>query len=171
MGELNRPDSATAKAREKANFALVVDHVRSGLNVGSFFRTADGFGAREIIIVGLSPVPPNREVLKTALGATESVNWRYFEDAGQAVDYLKSSGYKVLAIEQTTASVMLNKVTPLPGEIYALVFGNEVDGVSGEFLAHADGCIEIPQAGMKHSLNVAVCAGIVSWHFCQSQLT
>lgn len=143
---------------------VVADNIRSGQNVGSLFRSADAFGSLGIYLVGLTPVPPNKEILKTALGATESVKWQQFADVTSLVAFLKSEGIQIVVVEQTTVSIPLNSFNPLQGQRYALVFGNEVDGVSDEFIKNADLCIEIPQIGTKHSLNVSVCAGIVMWH-------
>lgn len=165
MDELNRPSVEEFSHHAKGNFLIVADHIRSGQNVGSLFRTADAFAAREIQLSGLSPVPPNKEILKSALGATESVSWTHFEQNEELIRHLKKEGYRIVVIEQTTASVSLERFTPLRDEKYAIVFGNEVDGVSDDFIKNADLCIEIPQIGTKHSLNVSVCAGIVMWHF------
>ncbi len=165
LNELNRPNVEEFSRQPKGNFLIVADNVRSGQNVGSLFRTADAFAAEQVCIVGLTPLPPNKEILKSALGATESVKWESYSSIEQLIGWLRTGGYKIIVIEQTSASVSLETFHPLADEKYAIVFGNEVDGVSAEFIQNADLCIEIPQIGTKHSLNVSVCAGIVMWHF------
>jgi tRNA G18 (ribose-2'-O)-methylase SpoU len=142
---------------------VVVDNVRSLHNVGSFFRTCDAFGAAEHLLSGITAVPPHPEIHKTALGAEDSVSWRFFRRTDEAVDELKAGGYTVLAIEQAEGSVSLEEFRPEADTKYALILGNEVDGVADEVLACCDGAIEIPQAGSKHSLNVSVAAGVVLW--------
>lgn len=162
LGRLSVPDF---KSREKYPLTLVLDEVRSGLNVGSIFRTADAFALEQVILCGITAQPPHREILKTALGSTESVMWRYFEETTQAVQWLKQEGYLVLAVEQTTQKLWLQEFQPLPDQRYAFIMGNEVEGVSESVLPLCDGALEIPQFGTKHSLNVAVAAGIVAWEF------
>jgi tRNA G18 (ribose-2'-O)-methylase SpoU len=134
-------------------------------NIGSIFRTGDGFAIDKICLCGISAQPPHREIEKTALGATQSVDWSYYEDVVSAVEQLKLDGYIIIAIEQAENSTMLNEFTPAENQRYALVFGNEVNGVSDEVMRIADGCIEIPQFGTKHSFNIVVSAGIVLWDF------
>lgn len=168
---LNRPSVDEFLSRNKSGFELVADNIRSGQNIGSFFRNSDAFGFDNINLTGISPTPPNKEVLKTALGATETVNWTYWENNTDLIELLKSTDTKIVVIEQTTHSIPLQQFTPKEGEKYALIFGNEVDGVSDEYIKNADLCIEIPQVGTKHSLNVSVCAGIVMWHFFLHKLT
>lgn len=163
--ELNRPDLESFRRQDKIPVVFVLDNVRSALNVGSAFRTADGFGIAQVVLCGISAQPPHREILKTALGATDSVSWVYFQETRDALSALKKDGYRIFAIEQTTGSVPLQDFIIAPDEKYALVFGNEVTGVGEAVIALADGCIEIPQSGTKHSLNIAVCAGIVGWEF------
>lgn len=165
LKQLNRPDLDEYTGMKKLDYLVVADNIRSGQNVGSIFRTADAFAAEKICLVGLSPVPPNKEILKSALGATESVKWEHHQDINTLITQLKSENIRIVAIEQTTASVSLESFSPSAHEKYALVLGNEVDGVSEAFLKHADIILEIPQIGTKHSLNVSVCAGIVMWHF------
>lgn len=165
LEELNRPSVAEFKEQQKLPVVVVLDNVRSMHNIGSIFRTSDAFAVEQICLCGISAQPPHREIEKTALGATQSVNWNYYSDVDQAVTQLKNDGYKVIAIEQAENSTMLNEFTPLSGEKYALVFGNEVNGVSDEVMDKADGCIEIPQFGTKHSFNIVVSAGIVLWDF------
>jgi len=163
LEELGRISVSEFKAIDKLPVTIVLDNVRSLHNVGSAFRTADAFRIEKIFLTGITGVPPHREIHKTALGATESVSWEYAEQVGQAVQGLKDRGYTIVVIEQTTESVPLNNFTPDPAQKYALVFGNEVNGVSDEAIAQADMALEIPQAGTKHSLNISVCVGIVAW--------
>jgi len=165
MENLGRMSVADFKTRPKLPLVLVLDSVRSGLNVGSIFRTADAFALEKILLCGITAQPPHREILKTALGSTDSVDWVYFHTVVDAVQHLKNEGYKVLAIEQTTDKTWLQEFSPQHEERYAFVLGNEVEGVSAQVLALCDGALEIPQFGTKHSLNVAVAAGIVAWEF------
>ena len=161
--ELNRKSAEEARSAGKSPFIIVLDNVRSGGNVGSVFRTADAFLTRAVYLCGITATPPNREVLKTALGATESVAWKYFSDVSAAVSELKAEGYRIIAVEQAEGSVDLRVMTVKEGEKYAFVFGHEVNGVSQSVLDVCDMCIEIPQFGMKHSFNISVSAGIVLW--------
>ncbi len=163
MAALNRLSLDDFRTADKLPFVLVLDNVRSGANVGSIFRTADAFLLEKILLCGITAQPPHREILKTALGSTESVVWEYFSTTETAVLQLKTAGYQVMAVEQTTAGIWLQQFKPTPGSKYAFVLGNEVDGVVPTALALCDGVIEIPQFGTKHSLNVAVAAGIVIW--------
>lgn len=165
MAALGRLSPADFKSRPKLPLTLVLDSVRSGLNVGSIFRTADAFALERILLCGITAQPPHREILKTALGSTDSVDWAYFPDATEAVRTLKNEDYTVLAIEQATEKIWLQDFSPEKEKRYAFVLGNEVDGVAAETLALCDGALEIPQFGTKHSLNVAVAAGIVVWEF------
>lgn len=165
LDELNRIDVDGFKEQEKLPVVVVLDNVRSMHNVGSVFRTADGFSIEKVILCGITAQPPHREIEKTALGATQSVDWLHFEDTLVAIESLRSEGYLIIAIEQAENSVMLNTFTPKPGEKYALIFGNEVNGVSDEAMAVIDTCIEIPQFGTKHSFNIVISAGIVLWDF------
>jgi 23S rRNA (guanosine2251-2'-O)-methyltransferase len=167
LQQLNRLTIDEFKKTDKNPIILVADNIRSGQNVGSLFRTADSFGLAAVFLAGISPLPPNKEVLKTALGATESVDWQYFTNHAQLLAYLKANGYLIVCVEQTTQSMSLASFVPDSALKYALILGNEVDGVSDEMIKNADLCIEIPQVGTKHSLNVSVCAGIVTWHFYQ----
>lgn len=167
MHELGRKTVAEFKAANKTPLVLVLDNVRSMHNVGSVFRTADAFLLQGIVLCGYTPVPPHRDIQKTALGATETVDWQYAPTTMEAVLALKEEGYTVMAIEQAAQSVMLHDFQPLSTPL-ALVFGNEVSGVDAEVMKVADGCIEIPQLGMKHSLNISVSTGIVIWDlFCK----
>lgn len=163
MPELNRLSPEAFQSAEKLPVVLVLDNVRSGLNVGSVFRTADAFAVERVILCGITAQPPHREILKTALGSTESVLWSYAGDTQDAVQALRASGYLVYAVEQTNRKVWLQVFQPEAGKRYAFVFGNEVDGVGDAVLQRCDGAVEIPQFGTKHSLNIAVAAGIVVW--------
>jgi len=167
MEDLGRMSVADFKEAHKKPIILVMDQIRSMHNVGSVFRTADAFLIGGICLCGFTPQPPHRDIHKTALGATESVDWVYYETTVEAVNSLKQKGFKVFAIEQTHGSVSLDQLDAfLPNKketSLAFVFGNEVEGVSEEVLALCDGAIEIPQYGMKHSLNISVAAAIVLW--------
>lgn len=166
LEELDRVSIDEYKSAAKIPVVAVLDNIRSAMNVGSVFRTADAFAIEKIIICGISATPPNREITKTAIGATESVVWEYIENVSDAVAQLKNDGYTIAGIEQTDASVLLTDYT-FNTEKIAVVFGNEVDGVSDEVINELDVCIEIPQFGTKHSLNVSVCAGIVLWELAK----
>ena len=163
LQELNRPDIATFKAQPKAPLALVLDNIRSGLNVGSAFRTADAFALEQVYLCGITARPPHREILKTAIGATDSVEWAHHATTLTAVKELKDKGFTVLAVEQADERTWLQDFEWSPGQKVALVFGNEVEGVSDEVMEVVDGCLEVPQFGTKHSLNIAVCVGVVCW--------
>jgi 23S rRNA (guanosine2251-2'-O)-methyltransferase len=163
LQELNRPDIDTFKAQPKAPVALVLDNIRSGLNVGAAFRTADAFALEHIHLCGITACPPHREILKTAIGATESVSWSYQEDTVAAITKLKGQGYTVLAVEQADERTWLQEFRWPESQKVALVFGNEVEGVSDAAMEQVDGCLEVPQYGTKHSLNIAVCVGVVCW--------
>ncbi len=165
MDELGRVSVDAFKLQEKLGVTLILDNVRSLHNVGSVFRTADGFAAEGIVLCGITGTPPHREIEKTALGATSSVTWSYEKDILSAIRQLKDSGYRVIALEQAEGSTPLHEFQPTPGEKYALILGNEVNGVSAEAMECVDDCIEIPQFGTKHSFNVVVSAGIVLWDF------
>lgn len=165
LEELGRASVEEFKQQQKLPVTVVLDNVRSMHNVGSIFRTSDGFAVDEVILCGITSQPPHREIEKTALGATQSVNWRYFSEVATAVADLQEKGYKIIAIEQAERSIMLHKFVPVKGEKYALIFGNEVNGVSDEVMQSIDVCIEIPQFGTKHSFNIVVSAGIVLWDF------
>ena len=166
LEELDRVSIDEYKSAAKIPVVAVLDNIRSAMNVGSVFRTADAFAIEKIIICGISATPPNREITKTAIGATESVVWEYIENVSDAVSSLKNDGYTIAGIEQTDASVLLTDYT-FNTEKIAVVFGNEVDGVSDEVINKLDVCLEIPQFGTKHSLNVSVCAGIVLWELAK----
>ncbi len=161
VSELQRLSIAEFKQQPKIPIVLVLDSVRSALNVGSAFRTADAFLVEKIYLCGITAQPPNKEITKTALGATESVEWVYESDVAAALHRLKQQGYMIAAVEQAEGSVALQDFK-MPEKV-ALIFGNEVAGVSEAAMAMADASIEIPQLGTKHSLNIAVCVGIVVW--------
>ena len=163
MEALNRLSPDAFSTAQKLPLVLVLDNVRSGMNVGSVFRTADAFALEKIVLCGITAVPPHREILKTALGSTETVPWEHNPQTLQAVKQLKAQGYQVYAVEQTSDKTWLHDFDPKPGEKYALVLGNEVDGVANTVLHACDGAVEIPQFGTKHSLNIAVAAGIAVW--------
>ena len=163
MDELNRKSVDEVKESEKNPVVAVLENVRSAYNVGSVFRTADAFLIESIFITGYTAVPPHKEIKKTALGAEDSVDWKYFKTTKEAVEYLKKNEYKVYAVEQVTNSILLQNIDELPVDKIAFIFGNEVTGVDHEILSLCDGCVEIPQFGMKHSLNISVAAGIVLW--------
>jgi tRNA G18 (ribose-2'-O)-methylase SpoU len=170
MDELGRKTVEEFKAADKTPVVLVLDNIRSMHNVGSVFRTADAFLLQGIILCGYTPVPPHRDINKTALGATETVEWQYFSTTMEAVKALKDAGYQVMAIEQAENSSMLDRFMPPETQPLALVFGNEVSGVDAEVMKAVDGCIEIPQLGMKHSLNISVSTGIVVWDIFAKRL-
>ena len=169
MDELGRKSLTEFKAAEKQPIVVILDNIRSMHNVGSVFRTADGFLLEGIILCGFTPQPPHRDIQKTALGATESVDWWYVQNTLDAVNDFKSKGYKVYAVEQAQGSISLEKFSGMNNAPLALVFGNEVEGVAAEVIATCDGCIEIPQEGMKHSFNISVAAGIVLWEMVRTK--
>jgi 23S rRNA (guanosine2251-2'-O)-methyltransferase len=168
--ELNRLSADEFRAREKFPIIIVLDNVRSGLNVGSIFRSADAFNIEKIICCGITPTPPNREVLKSALGSTETVEWDYDESTYIAVQRLRAEGVSCFSLEQAENSVLLHEFSPATDARYAFVLGNEVDGVDQEVINASDGALEIAQYGTKHSLNVAVCGGVLM-HFVVSKLS
>ncbi len=168
LDELNRASIAEFKAMEKFPVAVVLDNVRSMHNIGSIFRTADGFAVEQICLCGITAQPPHREIEKTALGATQSIAWKYYETTPDAVNELRKEGYVIIAIEQAENSTMLHEFKPVADKKYALIFGNEVNGVSDDVMTNIDACIEIPQFGTKHSFNIVVSAGIVLWDFYRS---
>lgn len=162
--ELNRLSIENFKLSAKSDVYIILDNLRSGNNIGSIFRTSDAFKVKKIFISGSSAIPPNKEILKTALGATETIEWEYQESPLEIVDFLKTMDVKIYAIEQVSNSIPLNQFSIRTNEPIALIFGNEVEGVNQELIDACHGCIEIPQFGTKHSLNVAVSSGIVLWH-------
>ena len=161
MDELNRISKEDFEQAEKLPIIIVLDNIRSLSNVGAFFRTADAFRLKELLLCGITACPPHREIHKTALGADETVKWRYFETTEAACQALKAENYKVFAVEQVEGSLALQDFEFEPHTAYLL--GNEVEGVSEEALSYCDGAIELPQEGTKHSINVSVCAGIIMW--------
>lgn len=163
LKELNRLSIPEFKEREKTPIVLVLDNVRSALNVGSAFRTADAFALEKIYLGGITARPPHREILKTAIGATESVDWEYQESVLDLACRLKAEGYRLVAVEQAEGSVTLQDFAPPTGKKLALIFGNEVTGVTDEVMEIVDACVEVPQFGTKHSLNISVCIGVVVW--------
>ncbi len=163
--ELGRPTIEEYAEREKLPIVVVLDNVRSAQNVGSFFRTADAFGIEQIALAGITSTPPNREIHKTALGAELSVAWSYYPTTLECVQKLREEGYKIIAIEQIEGATMLDEFRAASDTKYALVFGNEVEGVDQAIADIVDGAIEIPQVGTKHSLNVSVSAGVLMWEF------
>ena len=162
---MNRISPEEFKQSDKTPLVVVLDNVRSLHNVGSVFRTGDAFLIEAVYLCGITSTPPQAEIHKTALGAEDSVNWKYFEDTHNALNELKAAGYSVFAIEQAEGSTMLPDFNTQSGIKYAVVLGNEVKGVQQSVVDACDGCIEIPQFGTKHSLNVSVTAGIVIWEF------
>ncbi|MCX2483672.1 RNA methyltransferase [Pedobacter sp. MR2016-24] len=165
LDELNRVGVEEFKTQDKLPVVVILDNVRSMHNVGSAFRTGDGFAIEKMILCGITATPPHREIEKTALGATQSVDWLHYDDTMDAINELKANGYEIIAIEQAAGSIMLNTFKPDTTKKYALIFGNEVNGVSDEVMAVIDKCIEIPQFGTKHSFNIVISAGIVLWDF------
>lgn len=170
MDELGRKSVEEFKQAEKTPVIAVLDNIRSMHNVGSVFRTADAFLIEGIFLCGYTPQPPHRDINKTALGAAQTVDWIFFPSALEAVLKLKVKGYKVYAIEQAEGSISLEKFVWDGHVKIAFVFGNEVEGVSDEVLEAVDGSIEIPQSGMKHSLNISVAAGIVLWEMVRTMI-
>jgi 23S rRNA (guanosine2251-2'-O)-methyltransferase len=161
--ELNRKSIEEFKKTSKLPFVVVLDNIRSLNNIGSVFRTSDAFLIQSIYLCGITACPPNKEIHKTALGATESVNWKYFEQTKDAITELKNNGFTIVAIEQAEGSISLENFKIKKGQKYAFVFGHEVKGVQQEIVDSSDFCVEIPQFGTKHSLNISVSAGVVLW--------
>lgn len=166
--ELGRVTAEEYRKLPDSGIEIILDNIRSAHNVGSVFRSADSFKADKVWICGICATPPSAEIHKSALGAEFSVEWGYEKDTLSLVKRLKEEGYTVLSVEQTVNSVMLDKFKPETGRKYALVFGNEVDGVQQEVVDASDGVLEIPQYGTKHSLNISVSAGIVLWHIASA---
>ena len=162
--ELGRVSADEYKELPDSGLVVVLDNVRSAHNVGSAFRTSDSFKIDKVWLCGICATPPSAEIHKSALGAEDSVAWEHVDDTMEAVTRLKEAGYTVVCAEQTVGSVMLDKFKPEPGGRYAVVFGNEVSGVRQDVVDAADFCLEIPQFGTKHSLNVSVSVGVVLWH-------
>lgn len=170
MDELNRKSVDEFKQSDKTPVVAVLENIRSAYNVGSVFRTADAFLLEAIFITGYTCIPPHKEIKKTALGAEESVAWKHFPNAGEAILALREAGFKIFAVEQALNSLPLQELDFKPDEKIAVIFGNEVTGVEQETILQCDGCIEIPQLGMKHSLNIATAAGVVLWEFVRKRI-
>jgi tRNA G18 (ribose-2'-O)-methylase SpoU len=168
--EMQRLSVDEFKQAEKLPLIVVLDDVRSMYNVGSVFRTGDAFRIEAVYLCGITSTPPSTEIHKTALGAEDSVNWKYFPTAMEALQELKAEGYEVYAVEQAHGSTKLQDFAPLPNKKYAVTLGNEVKGVHQDVVDASDGCLEIPQFGTKHSMNVSVTAGIIIWHFVKALL-
>lgn len=166
--EMQRLTVEQFREATKLPLVVVLDDVRSMYNVGSVFRTSDAFRVEAVCLCGITSTPPSTEIHKTALGAEDSVSWRYFPSALEAVKSLKAEGYEVYSVEQVHGSTMLQHFSPASDKKYAIVLGNEVKGVHQEVVDASDGCLEIPQFGTKHSMNVSVTAGIVIWHIAQA---
>lgn len=167
MLDLHRLSVDEFKNIQKTSLVIILDNVRSALNVGSAFRTGDAFLVEKIILCGITATPPHKEILKTAIGATESVDWQHYEKTEDAVAYYKKEGYKIAAVEQAKGSTMLQNVELSKGEKLVIIFGNEVKGVEQSVMNMVDMCIEIPQFGTKHSFNISVSMGIVLWGLVQ----
>ncbi|MDE6417466.1 MAG: RNA methyltransferase [Duncaniella sp.] len=163
--DLNRADVAQFRRSPKMRLTVVLDNVRSLNNIGAIFRTCDAFAVEKLMLCGISATPPSPEIHKTALGAEDSVEWEYFDSTAACVDRLQREGYTVCCLEQVKGSIMLGDFTPQPGRRYALILGHEVEGVDQAIVDQCDVCLEIPQRGTKHSLNVSVSGGIAIWHF------
>jgi tRNA G18 (ribose-2'-O)-methylase SpoU len=161
--ELNRLSPEDFRKAEKSPFSIILDNIRSLNNIGSVFRTADAFLVEKIYLCGITATPPHKDIHKTALGSTESVEWEYFKNTIDAVRILKKKRYKIVAVEQTTGSISLEDFRIDPGKKYAFIFGHEVSGVDQSVVDECDSCLDIPQYGTKHSLNISVSAGVVLW--------
>jgi len=167
LWELERVSEEQFKEQRKFPLIVVLDDLRSLNNIGSFFRTADAFNVEKVYLCGITATPPHRDIQRTALGATETVEWEYRRSIGEVIAELKKKGIAVCSIEQAEKTVFLQQINQLPEERFALVFGNEVDGVNQEVIDQSNYIIEVPQFGTKHSLNVSVCAGVVLWEFAK----
>ena len=168
--DLNRDTTEEFRAKKKFPIAVVLDNIRSLNNIGSIFRSSDAFCVDRIALCGITATPPSVEIHKTALGAENSVNWTYYQTTAEALEALRADGFTLCAIEQCAGSISLEKFTVAPDRRYAIVLGHEVYGVDQTIVDTCDHCIEIPQFGTKHSLNVAVTAGILLWHFASAQI-
>jgi len=171
MKELGRKTVEEFKVAEKIPIIVVLENIRSAYNVGSLFRTADAFLLKSIYICGYTAFPPHKEIKKTALGAEETVEWKYFKLIKDAIEELRNENFKIYAVEQTENSLMLQSTNFQPAEKLAVIFGNEVTGVEQSTIELTDGCIEIPQLGMKHSLNIATAAGVVLWELVRTRMS
>jgi 23S rRNA (guanosine2251-2'-O)-methyltransferase len=170
MDELGRKSVEEFIQSEKLPVIAVLENIRSAYNVGSVFRTADAFLLEAIYITGYTCIPPHKEIKKTALGAEDTVTWKHFANASLAIEDLKQQGYKVYAVEQAEKSIALQNLKHQPGEKIAFIFGNEVTGVEQTTIQQCAGCVEIPQLGMKHSLNIATAAGVVLWEVVRKMI-
>ena len=171
LWELQRVSEEDFKQQQKNPIVVVLDDIRSLNNIGSFFRTADAFNISKIYLCGITACPPNKDIHKTALGATETITWEYRTSTLEVCEELKKEGFTLCSIEQTEKTTFLQNIYELSGDNFALVFGNEVNGVNQEVVNASDYVIEIPQFGTKHSLNVSVCAGVVMWEFCKKYIS
>lgn len=171
LWELERVDEDTFRNQSKFPLYVVLNDIRSLSNIGAFFRTGDAFNVEKVYLCGITATPPHREIHKTALGATETVSWEHRSSIDELIKELKEKGIKICSIEQAEKTTLLQEVAGLPEVAYALVFGNEVDGVDQSVIDASDYIIEIPQFGTKHSLNVSVCAGIVLWEFAKRSIS
>lgn len=170
LEELGRVGIEDFKSIDKIPIVVVLDNIRSAMNVGSFFRTSDAFKIEKLILCGITATPPHKEILKTAIGASSSVEWTHISEAEVALGELRKLNYQIIGVEQTDVSQDMSSYVVDTSKKYALVFGNEVKGISDPALPFLDTAIEIPQFGTKHSLNVSVCGGIVMWHFVEKFL-
>jgi tRNA G18 (ribose-2'-O)-methylase SpoU len=171
LWELDRVDEQTFKHQEKFPLIILLNDIRSLSNIGSFFRTADAFNVEKIYLCGITAQPPHREIQKTALGSTDTIDWEYRASIIDVVLELKQNNIEICSIEQTQQTTLLQDVGTLKGNKFALVFGNEVNGVDQNIIDLSDSVIEIPQFGTKHSLNVSVCAGVILWEFAKRYIT
>jgi 23S rRNA (guanosine2251-2'-O)-methyltransferase len=171
MEELGRKSVEEFRESEKNQVIVVLENIRSAYNVGSVFRTSDAFLIDAVYIIGYSAKPPHKEIKKTALGAEETVAWHYFKTSEQAIEALRQKNYQVFAVEQAEGSLKLQSLEFLPDKKVAVIFGNEVTGVEQATIQQCDGCIEIPQLGMKHSLNIATAAGVVLWELIRNKIS
>lgn len=171
MDELGRKSVEEFKQAEKNPIIIILDNIRSVYNVGSIFRTADAFLIEGICVCGYSPTPAHKQMAKTALGATDSVNWIHYTNALEAIQNLKQKGYAIFAVEQAVGSISLEKFNAKNYSKIAVIMGNEVEGVQQTLIEASDGCIEIPQLGMKHSLNVATAAGVILWKLVEHRIS
>lgn len=171
LWELDRVSEEEFRQQDKFPLIVILDDIRSLSNIGSFFRTADAFNIEKIYLCGITAIPPHREIQKTALGATDSIDWEYRASITELISELKSNNVHIISIEQTEKTTLLQDVSQLKGEQFALVFGNEVNGVNQEIINGSDTVVEIPQFGTKHSLNVSVCAGVVLWEFAKKYIS
>jgi tRNA G18 (ribose-2'-O)-methylase SpoU len=170
LWELDRVSEEKFKEQKKFPLVVILDSIRSLNNIGSFFRTCDAFNIEKIYLCGITATPPHRDINKTAIGATDSVAWEYATNVMNLCEKLRNEGYSICTIEQTEETTLLQNITSFSEEKYALVFGNEVDGVNQEIIDLSNHIIEIPQFGTKHSLNVSVCAGVVLWEFAKKYI-